>query len=93
MSKPFWSEQLDFMELRNNFEFDCEHATTLEEALDTGANMVYLDGQRVGYINENWEYEYQEGFSDEDLKTEVWFDCIDEDLDGFYTAHYIRKEK
>lgn len=50
---PFWSQENDLMEARNNLERDCWDAHNLFDAILTGANSIRLDGEFVGWVGED----------------------------------------
>lgn len=96
MIKPFWVIESDYWHEYNNFEYDCEHATNLKDALACGANMVWVDDEEVGWQNEDGSFTLYEKFkmSDEELaNTKVVFNMLTRDEDGFSVAHYYKVEE
>lgn len=92
--QPFWSMEHDLMEARSNLERDCWGAENLLDAILTGANSIRLDGEMVGYLDENGElqlYGDWEAYTEEELKAvKVEFDTLDRDEDGYTIALFTR---
>lgn len=97
MDKPFWSMEHDLMEARSNLERDCWNTSDLMDAILTGANSIRLDGEFVGYVDEDGElqlYGEFETFTEEQLRAvKVEFDTLDRDEDGYTIALFNRVEE
>ena len=87
-TKPFWAYEDDLFKMRDKLESECEQATTLKQALDTGANSIRLqeDGQEtyIGYLDEDGSYRLANDYIDLDL--DVNFLQLDRDDDGYTIA-------
>ena len=96
-TQPFWALEHDLMEARSNLERDCWDAENLFDAILTGANSIRLDGEMVGYLDENGElqlYGDWEAYTEEELKAvEVEFDTLDRDDDGYTIALFNKVEE
>ena len=96
-TQPFWSMEHDLMEARSNLERDCWEAENLFDAILTGANSIRLDGDMVGYLDENGElqlYGDWEAYTEEELEAvKVEFDTLDRDEDGYTIALFTSVKK
>lgn len=94
MIKPFWSTEDDYLESYTDLIYDCEHAYNLRDALACGANMTKLDGEDVGYLNENGGFDLWGGYigmTDEELeKIKVQFVDDEKDMDGYTIVLFKR---
>lgn len=97
--RPFWSVEYECKKARERLENECWNAETLQDAMICGANMTYLDGEQVGYTNEDGVFEkygeWLDGSKSElclsDIKVE--FDRLDRDEDGYTVAYFNSKEE
>lgn len=88
---PFWAVEYEYKKRKDNFEADCIEAKTLQDAIICGANMTYLDGEKVGYLAEDGIIETEEKYREKCLSDiEVEFVELGEDADGYTVAYYRR---
>lgn len=88
-TKTFWEIEQDYLNDYKNFEYDLEHAYTLQDAIACGASMTYLNGRMVGYMFQHGKPELYEQFKGKDLsKIKVMFDRIVRDEDGYSDAYF-----
>lgn len=95
MSKMFWEIEADYLEKRRDIEIECEEAENLRDAILTGINLVYVDGDWGGYLQPDGNFALYgefEGMTEEELsKVGVEFIAIAEDEDGYTVAKYNKK--
>lgn len=92
--QPFWSKEYDLAEARRNLRRECWEAKNLYDAILTGANSIRLDGEMVGYLDEDGVvqlYDDWEAYTEEELEAvKVEFDTLDRDGDGYTIALFTR---
>lgn len=85
----------EYLEMRDNLESDCDHATTVGEALETGVNYVEIneDGERhhVGYMDTNGNHIILDEIYGEG--DEIAFYGLERDEDGYTIAVYDYADK
>lgn len=92
--KPFWNIEYNYLKAKSVFESNCQEAKTLQDAIICGANMTYLNGTKVGYLETDGTFELQSGWEDKNLSDiEVQFDEIGEDGDGYTVAYFSEVKK
>lgn len=96
MSKMFWEIEADYLEKRRDIEYACEDADNLKDAILTGINLVYVDGEWAGYLQTDLNFalygEFEHMTEKELSEVKLEFIMLDEDDDGYTIAKYERKE-
>lgn len=95
--KPYWAIEYACLKAREDLESECWNAETLQDAILCGANMTYLDGKRVGYVEEDGVIEKYDEWNDgdkaelclSDIKVE--FEELGYDADGYTVAYFSTK--
>lgn len=90
---PFWLVESRYLTAKQDLAWELEGAETLEDAIRTGVNMVWLDDEQTGWLNEDGTITLQGNFTEQDLKTAVRFDYKDTDADGYTIAYFERSKE
>lgn len=96
--KPFWSVEYDYLNKREQLEDDCYNAKTLQDAIICGADMTYLDGEQVGYLETDGTFELYGEWLDGDKAglclsdIEVEFCSLDRDDNDYTVAFFERRD-
>lgn len=91
--KPYWAKFYELQEERNNAESDAQDAGNLYDAILCGFNMTYLDGEMVGYLDEDGKFQLYDKYVDyteEQLQAiKVEWCGFDYDGDGYPIVYYV----